>query len=75
MERKSPVYNVIAVPVEKIKPNTYNPNKVAPPEMKLLQSSLYTATAPPLIALNVPPMMSMVTAAMLSAGFFSGLLS
>ena len=40
MERKSPVYNVIAVPVEKIKPNTYNPNKVAPPEMKLLYESV-----------------------------------
>lgn len=32
MEFKSPVYNVIAVPVEKIKPNTYNPNAVAPPK-------------------------------------------
>lgn len=37
---KSPVYNVIAVPVEKIKPNTYNPNMVAPPEMKLLYESI-----------------------------------
>lgn len=25
---KSPVYHVIPVPVEKIKPNTYNPNAV-----------------------------------------------
>ena len=33
---KSPVYNVIPVPFEKIVPNTYNPNSVAPPEMKLL---------------------------------------
>lgn len=40
MEHKSPAYNVIAVPVEKIKPNTYNPNKVAPPEMKLLYESI-----------------------------------
>lgn len=40
MEFKSPVYNVIAVPVEKIKPNTYNPNTVAPPEMKLLYDSI-----------------------------------
>ena len=39
MEFKSPVYNVIPVPVEKIKPNTYNPNAVAPPEMKLLYDS------------------------------------
>lgn len=40
MEFKSPVYNVIAVPVEKIKPNTYNPNAVAPPEMRLLYESI-----------------------------------
>ena len=35
-EFKSPVYNVIAVPVEKVRANSYNPNHVAPPEMKLL---------------------------------------
>ena len=40
MEFKSPVYNVIAVPVEKIQPNNYNPNAVAPPEMKLLYDSI-----------------------------------
>ena len=32
---KSPVYRIIAVPVEKIEPNTYNPNSVAPPELRL----------------------------------------
>ena len=37
---KSPVYHVIAVPIEKITPNTYNPNTVAPPEMKLLYESI-----------------------------------
>lgn len=37
---KSPVYHVIAVPIEKISPNTYNPNSVAPPEMKLLYESI-----------------------------------
>lgn len=37
---KSPVYNVIAVPVEKIQANSYNPNSVAPPEMKLLYQSI-----------------------------------
>lgn len=37
---KSPVYNIIAVPIEKIQPNTYNPNAVAPPEMKLLYDSI-----------------------------------
>lgn len=40
MEYKSPVYSVISVPIEKIKPNTYNPNAVAPPEMKLLYESI-----------------------------------
>lgn len=33
---RSPAYRIIAVPFEKIIPNTYNPNSVAPPEMKLL---------------------------------------
>ena len=36
----SPVYNVIRVPVEKIQANSYNPNAVAPPEMKLLYESI-----------------------------------
>ena len=40
MTFKSPVYNVISVPVNKIKPNTYNPNAVAPPEMKLLYEGI-----------------------------------
>jgi len=40
MKYKSPVYNVIPVPIEKISPNTYNPNSVAPPEMKLLYDSI-----------------------------------
>lgn len=40
MEYKSPAYNVIAVPIEKIVPNTYNPNAVAPPEMRLLYDSI-----------------------------------
>lgn len=40
MTGRSPVYNVIAVPIDKIKPNTYNPNSVAPPEMKLLYESI-----------------------------------
>jgi ParB-like chromosome segregation protein Spo0J len=37
---KSPVYNVIAVPVEKVQANSYNPNTVAPPEMQLLYKSI-----------------------------------
>lgn len=36
----SPVYKVVAVPIEKIEPNSYNPNSVAPPEMKLLYESI-----------------------------------
>jgi len=40
MEYRSPVYHVIAVPVEKVVPNSYNPNAVAPPEMKLLYESI-----------------------------------
>ena len=39
-EFKSPVYNVLAVPIEKIQANAYNPNHVAPPEMKLLYDSI-----------------------------------
>lgn len=38
---KSPVYNVRAVPVEKVIANNYNPNVVAPPEMKLLELSIW----------------------------------
>ncbi|MBL0913044.1 MAG: ParB-like nuclease domain-containing protein [Bacteroidia bacterium] len=35
-----PVLNVSLVPIETIKGNDYNPNKVAPPEMKLLKLSI-----------------------------------
>jgi ParB-like chromosome segregation protein Spo0J len=38
---KSPVYNVIGVHIDKIKANDYNPNKVAPPEMALLETSIW----------------------------------
>jgi ParB-like chromosome segregation protein Spo0J len=38
---KSPVYNVRAVPLDKIRANSYNPNAVAPPEMKLLELSIW----------------------------------
>ena len=40
MAFRSPVYGVISVPISKIDPNTYNPNSVAPPEMKLLYDSI-----------------------------------
>jgi ParB-like chromosome segregation protein Spo0J len=38
---KSPVYNVIGVPIEKVTANDYNPNSVAPPEMELLETSIW----------------------------------
>ena len=40
-EKTSPVYHVKAVPVEKVYANDYNPNVVAPPEMKLLELSIW----------------------------------
>ena len=36
----SPAYGVRAVPFDEIVPNTYNPNTVAPPEMRLLYDSI-----------------------------------
>lgn len=38
---QSPVYNVKAIPLAKIRANSYNPNSVAPPEMKLLELSIW----------------------------------
>lgn len=35
-----PVMNVRMIPIEKITANDYNPNKVAPPEMRLLKKSI-----------------------------------
>lgn len=40
MMSQSPVYNIKKVPIEKIQANSYNPNSVAPPEMKLLYESI-----------------------------------
>lgn len=37
----SPVYNVRAVPVGKIRANNYNPNVVAKPELDLLERSIW----------------------------------
>jgi ParB-like chromosome segregation protein Spo0J len=37
----SPVYNVLRVPIDKIRANSYNPNAVAPPEMRLLEISIW----------------------------------
>lgn len=38
---KSPVYNVLSVHIDKIQANDYNPNSVAPPEMALLETSIW----------------------------------
>lgn len=38
---RSPVYDVLRVPIEKVKSNDYNPNSVAPPEMALLETSIW----------------------------------
>lgn len=38
--QKDPVDNVQWVPAEKVEANDYNPNKVAPPEMRLLYHSI-----------------------------------
>lgn len=38
---KSPVYNVIAVTIDQIQANSYNPNSVATPEMELLEISIW----------------------------------
>jgi len=40
-EYLSPVYNVLRVPIDKIQANDYNPNSVAPPEMELLETSIW----------------------------------
>lgn len=36
----SPVYGVRRVPIDKVRANEYNPNRVAPPEMRLLYDSI-----------------------------------
>ncbi len=55
MSYQSPVYNVIAVPLEKIRANAYNPNAVAPPEMKLLETSIWEdGYTMPVVAYYIP---------------------
>jgi len=41
MDYTSPVYNVLRVPIDKVVANDYNPNSVAPPEMELLEKSIW----------------------------------
>jgi hypothetical protein len=40
-EPQSPVYNVLSIPIDKVQANDYNPNAVAPPEMELLETSIW----------------------------------
>jgi ParB-like chromosome segregation protein Spo0J len=40
MSYQSPAYGVNPIPFEKIRANDYNPNAVAPPELKLLYESI-----------------------------------
>lgn len=55
MSKPSPVYGVIAVPIEKIRANSYNPNAVAPPEMKLLELSIWEdGYTMPIVCYRVP---------------------
>lgn len=37
----SPVYSTLRVPIDKVRANDYNPNAVAPPEMELLEKSIW----------------------------------
>ena len=41
MDYQSPVYNVLRVPMDQVVANDYNPNSVAPPEMELLEKSIW----------------------------------
>lgn len=54
-EFKSPVYEVKRIPIEKIRANAYNPNAVAPPEMKLLETSIWEdGYTMPVVAYYIP---------------------
>ena len=51
----SPVYSVKRVPIDKIRANSYNPNSVAPPEMKLLETSIWEdGYTMPVVAYYIP---------------------
>ena len=52
---KSPVYNVQSIPMDKIKANAYNPNAVAPPEMELLETSIWCdGYTMPIVCYKIP---------------------
>lgn len=55
VDSPSPVYNVLSVPIEKIRANAYNPNAVAPPEMKLLELSIWEdGYTMPIVCYKIP---------------------
>ena len=58
-EYESPVYHVRRVPVEKVRANSYNPNHVAPPEMKL--SLVFGKTDTPCLVFVIISRMKMFT--------------
>lgn len=52
---KSPVYNVVPVQFKKLRANAYNPNAVAPPEMRLLELSIWEdGFTMPVVCYKVP---------------------
>lgn len=52
---QSPVYNVKSISMDKIKANTYNPNSVAPPEMELLETSIWEdGYTMPIVCYKIP---------------------
>ena len=52
---KSPVYNVQSIPMDKIRANAYNPNAVAPPEMELLETSIWEdGYTMPIVCYKIP---------------------
>jgi ParB-like chromosome segregation protein Spo0J len=51
----SPVYQVQAIPIDQIQANAYNPNSVAPPEMRLLELSIWEdGYTQPVVCYRVP---------------------
>lgn len=51
----SPVYNVQRIHIDKIRANAYNPNSVAPPEMALLEVSIWEdGYTMPVVAYYIP---------------------
>lgn len=69
-EYQSPVYKIIAVPVEKVVANNYNPNVVAPPEMKLLELSIGGGYTSPVYVIIFPIKTSMNWSTVITVTWF-----